>query len=293
MPNLFIRRYLTGLTCAALVLISTYDEMSAGEPAAVPIKKARRILLIGQSPDGHPWATHEYMAGQQILAKLLSQVDGVQTILVNADEPWKEGPELIDGADAVVIFVSQGAKWLHDSPARLAAMKKLAARGGGFMALHWGMGTQDAKNIAEFVKLAGGCHGGPDRKYKVIDVKATVATPQHPVMRGVTGFEIHEEFYYRLKFPKPKNSITPLLRVPIDGETHTVAWAWNRSDNGRSFGFSGLHFHTNWQQPQYRRMIGQAALWILKVDPPKGLSFEVPGKLISKPRPKTKTEKKQ
>ena len=39
---------------------------------------------------------------QQILAKLLSRVDGVQTILVNADEPWKEGPELIDGADAVV-----------------------------------------------------------------------------------------------------------------------------------------------------------------------------------------------
>jgi type 1 glutamine amidotransferase len=273
------------------VVIISYDNLHAAKPASGKAKQTRRILLIGQSPDGHPWATHEYMAGQQILAKLLSQVNGVQTILVNADEPWKAGPELIDGADAVVIFVSQGAKWLHESPTRLAAMKKLAARGGGFMALHWGMGTQDAKNITEFVKLVGGCHGGPDRKYKVVDVKATVATPKHPIMRGVSSFEIHEEFYYRLKFPQPKNSITPLLRVPIDGETHTVAWAWNRPDGGRSFGFSGLHFHINWNQPQYRRMIGQAALWILKVDPQKDLSFEAPAKLIATPRPKPKVEK--
>ena len=138
-------------------------------PAAEPQQRAR-VLLIGQGPDGHPFLTHEYRAAASILANLLKRHPGVQPIVTIADDDWTDGPELLDSADAAVVFVSEGAKWLQASKPRLAAFQALASRGGGLICLHWGMGTKDAENIAEWVKLFGGCHGGPDRRYKVVDV---------------------------------------------------------------------------------------------------------------------------
>lgn len=228
-----------------------------------------RVLLIGQGPDGHPRATHEYNAAATLMAKLLSREKKMQTIPVSADGDWAEGPQLLDGADAAVVFVSQGAAWIQEDAKRLAAFRNLAKRGGGLLCLHWGMGTKDAKNIKAFVDLFGGCHGGPDRRYKVVDVPTKLAGGSHPILNGVKPLDVHEEFYFKLKAPQNAGGLTPLIRVPIEGEDHMVSWAWERPDGGRSFGFSGLHFHENWMHESYRRLITQAVLWTLnrKVHP--------------------------
>jgi type 1 glutamine amidotransferase len=128
------------------------------------------------------------------------------------------------------------------------------------------MGTKDVPNIAPFVDLFGGCHGGPDRKYKVVETDAKVADKSHPIMRGLADFKARDEFYYTLKIAKGR---TPLLTVAIDGESHPVAWAFERPDGGRSFGFSGLHFHENWQLPEYRRLVAQGVMWTLDLAIPK------------------------
>ena len=83
---------------------------------------------------------------------------------------------------------------------------------------------------------------------------------------GLADFKARDEFYYMLKFTKAK---TPLLNVTIDGESHPVAWALEREGGGRSFGFSGLHFHENWQSPEYRRLVTQGVMWILDLPIPK------------------------
>ena len=87
----------------------------------------------------------------------------MQVIVVKADEPWKEGPSLLDSDDGVLLFVSQGARWINNEPTRLAALKRLGKRGGAYVAIHWGMGTVETKNIEDFVNLFGGCPGDPDR----------------------------------------------------------------------------------------------------------------------------------
>jgi hypothetical protein len=241
-----------------------------GPPASV------KLLLVGQKPDGHPITTHEYVAGLKVLAKCLKDVPGVEIQNVRADDPWKEGPELIDRADGVVLFLSEGARWMNHDPKRHAALARLAARGGGLAVLHWGMGTKDAANIDACVQLLGGCHGGPDRKYKVLETDAIMADPKHPILSGSKDFRVRDEFYYHLKFAGPEGSITPLLKVTIDGQPETVAWCWERPDGGRSFGFSGLHFHENWRLQPYRRLVAQGVLWTLKRPIPKeGLPVEV------------------
>ena len=252
-----------------LIAAVTWCVLPPERPAKAADERPSRLLLLGQKPDGHPRLTHEYSAAMRLLSGMLSPYKDIQTIQVSADEPWKEGPELLDGADAAVVFVSEGAKWLGNDKARLKAFQQLAKRQGGLVCLHWGMGTRDAEYIEHFVDLFGGCHGGPDRKYKVVTVTTEFPNPQHPIMSAVKPLRLKEEFYYTLKTPKNVDNIVPLVRVPIDGATHTVGWAWERPDGGRSFGFSGLHFHQNWKHDAYRRMVTQAVLWSLKREIPK------------------------
>jgi hypothetical protein len=173
----------------------------------------KRVLLLWQKPDGHPKNTHEYELGQKILKRELDKFKSLDVVLVNADEPWKDGPDVLAKADGVVLFISEGARWLN------------------------------------------------------ADAKRLVAGKDHPIQNGLSKMKVREEFYYTLKFPK--DGITPILQASIDGENQTVAWAFSRSDGGRSFGFSGLHFHENWQLPEYRRLVTQGVLWTLDVAIPK------------------------
>jgi len=252
---------------AALLAVPLF----ADEPAV-----QKRLLLLGQGPDGHPHATHEYFSGLKIVKKCLDRVKGLDAVLVEADEPFRAGPNLIDKADGVVVFLAEGAKWIQQDEARTAAFERLAARGGALAGLHWGTGCRDARYVEKYVNLFGACHGGPDRKYAVVMATTEIDNANHPIMTGVAPITLEDEFYYRLKFTKPESSVVPLLRVPIEGESHTVAWAWERSDKGRSFGFTGLHFHRNWGQTAYRRMVAQGIVWTLKLSvPADGLDVDI------------------
>jgi len=233
--------------------------------------ETKTLLLLGQSPDSHPASTHEYMAGVERLAKLLAPTPGLKVRVVKADEPWTEGPELLAAADGAVLFLSEGAKWIQSDPRRYEAFTRLAARGGGLVALHWAIGTRPAEPIEPFLKLFGGCHGGPDRKYQVVETDVRVAEPKHTIAAGIDGFRVRDEFYYRLKFVQPAgafqptSTVQPVLQAVIDGQPETIAWAWQRPDGGRSFGFSALHFHDNWNVREYPKLLTQAALWTLKL----------------------------
>jgi type 1 glutamine amidotransferase len=231
----------------------------------------KKLLLVGQGPDGHPPTTHEYMDGLKALQTILKPVKEIDITLVKADGKWENGPELIERSDGIVLFVSEGAKWMRQDEKRLAALKAAAKRGAGLCCLHWGMGCKEAEHIEDFVSLFGGCHGGPDRKYQIVETELTPAE-KHAVTTGLSPFKIKDEFYYKLKLGK---SVKPLLTAKIDGESEMVAWSLDRPDSGRSFGFSGLHFHANWKQPEYRRLVGQGVLWTLKLPvPEKGLSVD-------------------
>ena len=231
----------------------------------------KQLLILGQKPDGHPPGTHEYMPGASIVEAMFAGRKEVQVTVAQADEPWASGPKLIAKADAIVVFLNEGGRFIQDDPKRAKAFADFAQRGGGLVVYHWGMGARDAKLIAPFLKLFGGCHGGPDRKYTVVNkAKFQVSAPKHPVMTGIQSFELpFEEFYYKLKVPKNPKHWTPLVKVPIKGSVETVGWAWERPDGGRSVGYSGLHFHVNWRHEQYQRLIAQAVWWALKQPMPK------------------------
>ncbi|MCC7084564.1 MAG: ThuA domain-containing protein [Pirellulales bacterium] len=250
------------------VLASALAATMAGLPGnfASAADGAKKLLIIGDKPDGHPKTMHEFMAGANVLTALLKNIDGLEVAMVNGKEPWPDGPERIRRADGVVIFVSQGAKWAQSDARRYEALAQLAARGGGISALHWGIGAVEGKDIEGDQNRIGGIHGGSDRKHIELEAKL-IPVENHPITRGVRPFEIKDEFYYQLKFAQD-GKLTPIVQAELDGARETVSWAWERPDGGRSFGFGMLHFHANWNNAAYRRIVAQGVLWTMKLDEP-------------------------
>jgi len=248
---------------AAFVALA-FAALAFASPAFADAPK--KLLLVYSDPDGHPAGTHEYQAGVRALAEVLKSRRDVEVTLSRAAGNRKDGPELVGRSDAVLLFVSEGAKWLSADAKRLAAFRDLAKRGGGLGVLHWSMGTKEAAPVEAFANLFGACHGGPDRKYQVIEkAEVIVADPKHPAAAGIKDFTVREEFYYKLKRTKLDPGVKPLLEAKIDGEREMVAWTWDRPEGGRSFGFTGLHFHDNWKRDEYRRLVSHAMLWTLKL----------------------------
>jgi hypothetical protein len=243
-----------------------------------------RLLLISQGPDGHPWKTHEFRAGVRILSRLLADVPNLEVTTIDAQENPREVPQRVDEADGVVLYLNQGALWIGSDPQLRAAFERLAAREGGITVLHWAVGTKPAEHIELGRALWGGVHGGPDRKY-VVERKRLIPNADHPITAGLEPLDIRDEWYYQLKFAT-EGKLTPLWTAEIDGESHPVAWAWERPDGGRSFGFVGLHFHENWGEDAYRRFVTRGVLWTVQRNEPGGLALEFDRKILEQPRPR-------
>ena len=111
----------------------------------------------------------------------------------------------------------------------------------------------------------------------------TPVTSYHPASRGWTGFTLKEnELYHNLLFSQ-ENCAVPILRTTFEdrktkkNNEHIVAWALERKDGGRGFGFGGGHFYRMWLNEDCRKMMLNAIVWTAKIDVPKeGVISSVP-----------------
>ena len=56
-----------------------------------------------------------------------------------------------------------------------------------------------------------------------------------------------------------------------------MAWAYERPDGGRGFGFTGYHNYNNLQNDSFRTLLLNAAAWTAKLDVPKnGIATKTP-----------------
>ena len=153
---------------------------------------------------------------------------------------------------------------------------------------------------------------------------AFVSFPDHPVTRGVQPFEIKDEWYFNMRFianmaGNESAETTGMKFVPIlvaapssdvrdgpyvypkgpyphiqasEGRAEAMMWAVERGDGGRGFGFTGGHFHDNWGNDDFRKVVLNAVLWIGKADVPEaGVESTVtPADLNANLDPKRRTK---
>jgi hypothetical protein len=49
-----------------------------------------------------------------------------------------------------------------------------------------------------------------------------------------------------------------------------MMWTVERPDGGRGFGFTGGHFHVNWKNDSFRKVVLNALVWVAGKDVPAG-----------------------
>lgn len=221
-----------------------------------------KVVLIGHGPD-HPYRTHCYLPDCELLAKCLRQTDGIEAVVSRG---WPEDDQVLADADVIVLHVRSGGDFLFH-PSRREQALKLLERGVGLVAVHWGTGcTQHAPDKWQ-AALGGIFNPKAYSKYTVAKTTMQRAAPEHPISRGWKDYELRDEYYYKLKFV---DGATPIAVANVKGEDYPIAWAFERPQGGRSFGFVAGHFHDNFGEEPFRRTIVNGILWTAKREVPQG-----------------------
>jgi hypothetical protein len=137
---------------------------------------------------------------------------------------------------------------------------------GGYFEQHWSVNPHWTANFKEF--------------------------PKHPISNGVKPFSTNDEWYYHMRFRPGMKGVTPVLSdLPPENTTKRgegphagnpeqrkavlelkepqhVAWAVEREDGGRGFGFTGGHFHKGWGNDDQRKLVLNAIVWSAKAEVP-------------------------
>jgi hypothetical protein len=279
-------------------------QLQAGEPMTVQFKdvrlkrlvRERKIVLVAGAPSPAPSGEHEFRAGCLLLAKCLEQVPLIRAEAVA--NGWPEDTKVFADADAIVLYADGGPAHPFIQEDRLRFIGSLMRRGVGLGLLHAAVEVPKDNGGLEFLSWAGGYF---ETFWSVSPVWEAnfprFAT--HPITRGVRPFKVFDEWFYHLRFLERTPFMIPVLTAaPPDntrgspgandshhgnaealkriGQPEHLAWSLQRPDGGRGFGFTGGHFHRNWANEEFRKLVLNGLLWVAGAEvPPKGAESTV------------------
>lgn len=285
---------------AALIALAAIFSAAVGPAAsadpAPPAKREpsvaapKRVVFLAGTKSHGP-GDHEYEKGLRLLARSLERSPNappIQSTVVT--DGWPQDETIFNDADAIVLYCDGSD---HDERAdpilrgdRLKTLDKLMARGVGMVMFHYAVFAPKDKAGDRFLDWTGGYFDyetgdAPNHwfsKIAVHSLRVDPASPAHPISRGVEPFDLTEEFYYNIRFRPADPRFAPILNAPIPTEPapQTVAWAVQRADGGRGFGFTGGHFHKNWGLENFRRMALNAIVWAAGAEVPEGGVISTP-----------------
>ncbi len=283
------------------MLVMTRSEflrvLAAG--AAVPLARPRRaagqdgplkLVLIAGSPS-HPPGMHEFRAGTLILERRLAQLPGL--VVERHDNGWVADEATLDTADALVIYSDGARKHPLKDKGRLELVGRLVAGGMGLGCMHYGVEVVPEDAGEEFRQWLGG-HYEHEWSCNPIWTPTFEEFPDHPVANGVRPFAVEDEWYFNMRFREGFDATGPreidgarftpiLVAKPSDevrdgpyvypkgpyahiqaakGRDEAMLWTLERPDGGRGFGFTGGHFHRNWQNDEFRKVVVNAIAWL-------------------------------
>lgn len=248
----------------------------------LPLTEGKKVVFVA-GPASHGWFSHEHNAGCQLLAESLRQSDAADELLVAVyKNGWPADPTAFDNADTVIFYCDGQGR--HVVMPHLQEFDQVMKRGVGLVCIHYAVEVTKEKGHEEFLDWLGGTF---EIHYSVNPhwTANFDALPEHAITSGVESFRINDEWYYHMRFRPEMEGVTPILSdlppreslsrkdghhsnnpfvresVLVKKEPQHVAWAYDRSNGGRSFGFTGGHFHKNWQHDQFRKIVLNAIAW--------------------------------
>ena len=254
---------------------------------AVQADPARILLIAGRQSHGP--GDHEFRAGMLLIQRSLNTLPGVQALV--ASNGWPSDAAAFEGISAVAIYADGGAGHPAIHLDRMNFIDGLAKKGIGLGFMHYGVEVPKGDPGRAMQEWIGGyyehefsCNPMWSPEFKTF--------PDHAVARGVKPFSIRDEWYFNMRFREDMKGIVPILvATPADavregpyvwpkgpyphiqgakGRPESMMWVREREDGGRGFGFTGGHFHRNWANPDFRKVVLNGLLWIAKLEVPAG-----------------------
>lgn len=247
----------------------------------------RLVIVAGRASHGP--GMHEFRAGAHLLAHCLGDVPG---LVVEVSENGVL-PELTVGEVAAVVVYADGGPShpLHDEQG-WARLDSLARHGVGVGFLHYAVEAPVGQGSRELCGWIGGFYEDGHSCNPIFDAQLR-PVPDHPIGEGIEPFSAVDEWYFSIRFADDSDDdVRPaLVTTPSDevrggpyvwptgpyehviaasGREETVLWADERADGGRGFGFTGGHFHRNWENPSFRRIVLNALVWVSGLPVPDG-----------------------
>ena len=244
--------------------------------------EVKKVALIAGTKSHGP-GEHEYEKGLDLLRSCLNQSSSAGQIKAGLYlNGWPEDPAVLSEADTIVLYCDgadrdeQAHPLLRDG--RLDILERAMARGAGLVAIHYTVFVPRARGGKQFLDWLGGYfdyESGPATNHwysriETRDYAVEPATPEHPILRGVGPFTVREEFYFQLRLKSNDPAWAPILSFAPPAPEHVVAWACERPNGGRGFGYTGGHFHKNWDLPAVRTLLLNAIVWTAHGQVPEG-----------------------
>jgi hypothetical protein len=253
----------------------------AAQRAAQGVKK---IVFVADTAPHGPRGNHEFLAAAVYLARTINAHYPDAYAVVHTKAKW---PTDLKHADAVIVLLNHGGSAVND------AVKEAAGRGAGFMAIHYGVEVNKGEQGQHYLKWLGGYF----ETFWSVNPWWTPDfqdLPRHDVTRGVKPFAVNDEWYYHMRFVEGMKGVTPILvalpplktlqgegkpasprggnpavrEAVAAGKPQVMAWAYERPDAARGFGFTGLHRHANLADDNFRTLLLNAVAWVAKLEVP-------------------------
>lgn len=279
----FKHSILLGACLAVLSLLLTGcgpDEISIQTHAAAATKGPATKIVFLAGPDSHMPGAHEHKAGTELLSAALRQRQpSIETVTVYGG--WPNDESIFEDADALVMYCDGGDSHLIID--HLQTFNRLLDEGVGVVALHYCVEVPKGSPAADSMLTA---IGGYFETWWSVNPHWTAqftALPPHAVTQGIEPFSLQDEWYFNMRFVE--SGVSPVLsaiapestmdrwngahsgndtvrQLVADEVPQVVAWAYERSGGGRGFGYTGGHFHANWENDNARKLVLNAIEWV-------------------------------
>jgi type 1 glutamine amidotransferase len=261
-----------------------YDQSAVKLEELPPADFKGKVILVVAGTKSHGPGDHEFFAGCALICNLLKQTPDVWPIMVR--DGWPKNEKVFDRVDSMVFYMDGRGGHPVVKNDRLKMLQEKINKGTGWVNLHYAV-DYEPRHGETVVGWMGGYYDPRISTNPHWDAEIR-SLPKHPITKGVKPFTINDEWYYNMHWigdvldVKEAKGVTPILQaLPPDrtrgtadakkylGRIETIAWAYERKDGGRAFGFTGGHRHRNWSDENFRRVVVNAILWTAKVDIPE------------------------
>ena len=277
----------------ALLGISLFPQPSTAQTG-------KKVVFLAASKDHGVPGRHEYEKDLRVLAYCLEHASNLKGITTKVFVGRAPAFDELKDADLIVVegdgdrsarevnplfppTPPDKAPYSPETMAFLENVDGLMKKGTGLVFLHYSLEIANETARADLLEWLGGYYASQPgvRNNPVDQWTMTLKNENHPILRGVKPWNYKEEIFTKFTFAE---DVTPLVVATPEAAgfgPRDVAWAFQRKDGGRGFGFGGPDMHTNLAIEDHRRLLLNGLVWAAGMDvPASGVVSSVPDDLM-------------